>query len=164
LQDAPEFDAKRLQFLKDVFPTLSRVAFLGLRGDWNDTNARAIRAAAEAQGVTLFLADIYAEAFDLMEKDRPDALVVALQPASYHNRHTIIDFVLRHRIPTIYPDRQYVLDGGLMCYAVDYSEIFAQVAGYVDKILGGAKPGDLPVQQPTKFESSSTLRPPRQLA
>jgi putative ABC transport system substrate-binding protein len=156
VQAGPEFDTKRLEFLKELVPGLSRVAFLGLRGDWENTNAAAVRAAAEAMGVGLFLAEHsrtnYDDAFDLLAKERPDGLIVALQPASYHNRLIIIEFVLRQRIPTIYPDPQHVLDGGLMCYAVDYTELSAQVAGYADKILRGAKPGDLPVQQPTKFE------------
>jgi putative ABC transport system substrate-binding protein len=161
-QAGPEVDTKRLQLLMDLVPNLSRAAFLGLRSDWENTNAKAVRAAADTVGVTLFLAEHtrtdYTNAFDVMAKERPDCLIVALQPASYHNRQIIINFVLQHRIPTIYPDRQFVLDGGLMCYAVNYVELYGRVAGYLDQILRGAKPADLPVQQPTKFELLINLK------
>jgi putative ABC transport system substrate-binding protein len=161
-QAGPEFDTKRLQLLMDLVPSLSRAAFLGLHSDWENTTAKAVRAAADKVGVTLFLAEHartdYTNAFDVMAKERPDCLIVAQQPASYYHRQIIIDFVLQHRIPTIYPDRQFVLDGGLMCYAVNYAELYVRVAGYLDQILRGAKPADLPVQQPTKFELLINLK------
>lgn len=84
-------------------------------------------------------------------REKSDGVIVALQPASFYNRQMIIDFMYQHRIPTIYPDQQHVRDGGLMCYAVDYTDLFGRVASYVDKSLQGANPGDLPIQQPTTF-------------
>ena len=154
----PDFHAKRLQFLKDTVPNISRVAFLGTRGEWE--NANALRVAAEALGITLLHAEHtltnYADAFALMVKERPDALFVSPNPAA--NPKAILDFAAKYRMPAIYPWRQYALDGGLMSYGVDLDEQYRHSAGYVDRILKGEKPGDLPIQQPTKFELVINLK------
>ena len=162
-QAGPEIDAKRLQFLKEAKPNISNVAFLGTRLDWeNTTNAKALREAAQALGIRLFLAEHtftdYAGAFAVMVKERPDALFVAIQPASAAHAREIFDFVLEHRIPATYPWREFVILGGLMSYGTSVSDLYRRAAGYVDQILKGAKAGDLPVQQPTKFELVINLR------
>jgi ABC-type uncharacterized transport system substrate-binding protein len=156
----PEFHAKRLQYLKDTIPNTSRVAYLATRGEWDDTTGKAIRFAAMGLGVTLTHAEHtltnYTDAFALMAKERPDALVVSANPAA--NPKAIIDFASEHRMPAIYPWRQYVLDGGLMSYGIDLQDQYHRSAGYVDRILKGENPAELPIQQPTKFELVVNLK------
>jgi putative ABC transport system substrate-binding protein len=107
-----------MQLLKDGVPNLSHVLFLGIRGDWEGPNGSALRSAAEAQGLNLFFAEAtrthFADAPGLIAKKRPDGFIVAQNPASWFNRHTIIAFSLQHRIPAMFPDRESVEEGGLM--------------------------------------------------
>src|SRR5215467_14375827 len=156
----PEFHAKRLQYLKDAIPNLSRVAYLATRGEWESTAGNAIRAAAMALGLTLLHAEHtltnYTDAFTLIAKERPDALLVSANPAA--NPKAILDFALEHRMPTIYPWRQYVLDGGLMSYGIDLEDQYRRAAGYVDRILKGESPAKLPIQQPSKFDLVINLK------
>jgi len=161
-QAGPEIDAKRLQLLKEAAPKISSVAFLGTRADWETPNANALRDAARALGLRLFLSEHtftdYADAFAMMAKERPEALFVAIQPASAAHSRDIFDFVLKHRIPAAYPWREFVTSGGLMSYGTSVSDLYRRAAGYVDQILKGAKVGDLPIQQPTKFELVINIR------
>ena len=156
----PEVEAKRLQFLKDTVPNMSRVAFLCTRLVWESPVGNAVRTAAAARGVTLLHAEHtltnYLDALALMAKERPDGLFVSAEPAA--NTKTILDFASEHRMPAIYPWRQYVLDGGLMSYGIELVDQYRRVAGYVDKILKGEKPGELPIQRPTKFELVINLK------
>jgi len=158
----PEIEAKRLELLKEVLPQASRVAFLGLKSDWEGPEAEGIRVAARMMGVTLVHAEHtstnYADAFALITRDRAEALFVASQAASYANRQVIVDFALERRIPGIYPWREFIEGGGLMSYGVSLPDTFRRAAGYVDKILKGTAPGDLPVEQPTKFELVINLK------
>jgi len=162
-QAGPEIDAKRLQFLKEAAPNITNVAFLGTKLDWeNSINTKPLREAAQSLGLGMFLAEHtftdYTGAFALMAKERPDALFVPIQPASAAHAREIFDFVLEHRIPASYPWREFVTQGGLMSYGTSVSDLYRRAAGYVDQILKGAKAGDLPVQQPTKFELVINLR------
>jgi putative ABC transport system substrate-binding protein len=93
-----------------------------------------------------------------MAKERPDALFVAIQPASAAHSREIFDFVLERRIAATYPWREFVTLGGLMSYGTSVVDLYRRAAGYVDQILKGVKAGDLPVQQPTKFELVINLR------
>jgi putative ABC transport system substrate-binding protein len=162
MQATPDIDAKRLQLLKDAVPKLSRVAFLGLKSDWDNVNGQAVRAGARKLGVTLVLAEHtrtnYADALASIDKDRPDAVFVPIQPASYANRKVIFDFMLAHKLPASYPWRQFVDAGGLMSYGANLPDLFRRAAGYVDRILKGAKPGDLPIEQASKFELVLNLK------
>ena len=161
-QAGPEIDAKRLQFLKEAAPRISSIAFLGTSRDWETTNAKALRDAAQTLGLRLFLAEHtftdYADAFATMAKERPDALFVAIQPASAAHSREIFDFVMKGRIPATYPWREFVTSGGLMSYGTSVTDLYRRAAGYVDQILKGTKAGDLPIQQPTKFELVINLR------
>jgi putative tryptophan/tyrosine transport system substrate-binding protein len=165
IQAGPEFDTKRMQLLKDTVPSLSRVAFLGLRGDWENTTGKALRSVAESQALKLFFAEAtptnYADALALIAKERPDGFIVAANPASWFNRHTIIAFALQHRVPAMFQDRELVDDGGLMSYSVNYPDLWRRVAGYIDRIFKGEKPGELPIQQPTNFELVINLKTAR---
>lgn len=158
----PELQAKRLQLLKEAVPRMSRVAFLGLKSDWEDPAGRSAQAAAQALGLTLFLAEHtptqYADAFNVVSRERPDALFVSPAPPNYANRRLIVDFATRHRLPSTHAYREAVELGGLMAYGADPGDLFRRAAGYVDKILRGAKPADLPVERPTKFELVMNLK------
>ena len=160
----PEIEAKRLELLREMLPGVARVAYLGSRkfNDWDSPYGKSVRTAAQALGVTLVSAeyapDRYAEAFALIGGARAGALFVAPSPAAYADRALIVDFASRARLPSSFAYREPVELGGLMSYGVNLADNFRRAAGYVDKILKGAKPGDLPVEQPTKFELVINLK------
>ena len=103
-------------------------------------------------------AEQLAGAFDTAVKQRADAIVVALGGAAQNNVPRIVELAARRRLPTIYVSRDYVMAGGLMAYGVKYRELYRHVAKYVDRILKGAKPGDLPVEEPTTYELIVNLK------
>ena len=115
-----------------------------------------VRTAAQALGVTLVLAEFslnhYTDAFTLISRARAEALFVARSAPAYGDRALIVDFATRTRLPSSFAWREAAELGGLMSYGVNLADNFRRAAGYVDKILKGAKPADLPVEQPTKFE------------
>jgi len=154
----PEVAPKRLQILKQVIPSAARVAVL-----FNPNNAAnvifrdEIGTAARDLGISF----IQVEASTVSDLDtnlrgllsqRPDALIAAVDPVLLLRRHEIIDFLESNRIPAMFSGREYVLAGGLMSYDASFSDLFRHSATYVHKILRGMKPGDIPVEQPTKFE------------
>jgi putative tryptophan/tyrosine transport system substrate-binding protein len=160
----PEVAGKRLQLFKLAVPTISRVALL-----WNPDNPSHFlyrdewKAAARALGVEmLFVAvrssDEFDSAFAAMMRDRPDAFTMT---ADYlHQLHIgwIIDFLARNRLPGMYQVRENAVAGGLMSYGASYPDLSRRAAGYVHKILQGTRPGDLPVEQPTKFDLTVNLK------
>ena len=152
----PEFEAKRLQMLKEALPDATRIAYLGLKNDWESREGASIRAAAPLMGVSMALAEQtpsnYSDAFALIVRDRPHALFIATNPMNFANRQVIADFATEQRLPGMYPYRQFVEAGGLMSYGINLPDLFRRAAGHVDKILKGAKPADIPVEQPTRFE------------
>ena len=153
-----EIEAKRLEFLKEMLPGVSRVAYLGSKEnqDWEAPWGKSVRAAAQAQGVTLELVEHtpgqYIDAFTAISRSGTEALIVGPGPVAYNDRALIVDFATRARLPSISAFREAAQLGGLMSYGVSLSDIFQRAAGYVDKILKGAKPGELPMEQPSKFE------------
>jgi len=156
---APEVESKRLQILKDVVPGLSRVAVM-----WNSVNPaivayyRQTQAAAAALGVTLQpvvevgRVDDFERAFSTIGGAAPDALVVVADRFLLAHRKEIVAFAATSRLPGMYPYKEFVNAGGLLSYAPNDIDQFRRTAIYVDKILRGAKPADLPVQDPTKYE------------
>jgi putative ABC transport system substrate-binding protein len=155
---APELSAKRLDLLKQALPRLSRVMVL-----WNSANDgmklrfREAELAAQTLGVTLQSVavrspDDFDAAFAAMTRDRPESLLVLADTVTTANRRRAVEFAASNRIPAIYETRLFVEAGGLMSYGVNMHEHYRRAASYVDRILKGAKPGDLPVEQPTKFE------------
>ena len=98
-----------------------------------------------------------------MSQHRPSALFVVKNPPNYAHRHRIVEFAARRRLPAIYPTREFAEIGGLMAYGISVVDLYRRAAEYVDKILRGAKPADLPVQQPTKFELVIHLKTARAL-
>ncbi len=159
-----EMEGKRLQLLKEAVPTISRVAILGVSGGAPaPLFRRELEAAAQALGVTLQFYAVQDPAdlegtFAAMAKAQTEALFV--QVHSFWNVHQqrLIDLVARSRLPAMYHDRAFVTAGGLMTYDVSRPDLWRRLGFYVDKILKGAKPDDLPVEEPTKFDLVVNLK------
>jgi putative tryptophan/tyrosine transport system substrate-binding protein len=158
----PEIEGKRLQMLKEAVPAATRIAFLGISSDWEGPNGGSVRAVAQVLNLALVPVELdparYADAFALITRERPQAIFASRNGAHFVNRQLLADFALNERIPSTHSWRDIAEAGGLMSYGTDYAEILRKSAGYVDKILKGAKPGDLPVEQPTKFELVINLK------
>ena len=159
-----ELAAKRLELLKEAVPKISRVAVLWSPG-WESEPLqwKATQGAARAKGVTLQSLEVndpkdITGAFATMRRTRPDALIVFTNQLTTAYRPIILDFVAKNRLPTMFGVRDDVLAGGLMSYASDLPESFRHAAVYVDKILKGAKPGDLPMEQPTRVDFVVNLK------
>jgi putative tryptophan/tyrosine transport system substrate-binding protein len=153
----PELSAKKLELLKEVAPRITRVAIL-----WNPASPvetfwyRELSAAARALGVELQSVEAqspndFPAAFARLLATQPHALLVSGSPTTFKLRQPITDFALKHRLPSSFEERVFVEVGGLMSYAASFTDLFRRAATYVDKILKGARPADLPVEQPTKF-------------
>jgi ABC-type uncharacterized transport system substrate-binding protein len=166
---AAELSGKRLELLKEIIPKLSRVAVL-----WTSTipgNAQALREvelAAGAFGVKLQSLDVLnpkdiEPAFRAASKERAEAVLVLASPILISQRRLVIDFAVKSRLSTIYGRPEYVEDGGLVFYGVSFTDLFRRAATYVDKILKGAKPAELPVEQPMKFEFIINLKAAKQI-
>ena len=160
----PELGEKWLELVQEAFPRASRVAVL-----WNPSSSFStalvakMKDAAVRFGLTLLLHDLrqpsdFAVAFGAIAKEKVDAIVTDPDPLLVAHRGEIVDFAARTRTPAIYALRDYVSSGGLMSYDANLFEIWRQAAQYVDRIAKGTKPGDLPIQQPTKFELIVNLK------
>jgi len=153
-----ELPGKWLELVKETLPKVSRVAVLFHPTYDGGVQLKASEAAARSLGVRLQALkvehpDDFANAFAEVQKNRAEALVVSSSGLFYAHRTRLVEFAAKHRLPTIYHQSEFVVEsGGLMSYGPDFRDLFRRSATYVDKILKGAKPGDLPVQQPTKFE------------
>jgi putative ABC transport system substrate-binding protein len=152
----PQVEAKRLELLKEALPSIARVAFLGLRTEWESPIGQSVRAAARKIGVALSSAENtpteYGAAFAAVIRDRADAVFVANSPVNFANRSTIVELGVKARLPCAYHAREFVTAGGFMSYGINVSDQFSRAALLVAKVLKGAKPADLPIEQPTKFE------------
>jgi putative ABC transport system substrate-binding protein len=161
---APELTGKRLQLLKETVPRISRVAVL-----WNPTNPdsqlnwKAAQTAGQVLGLALQSLEVrdpsgFEAAFATMKREHADGLYVLGDPLTVGNRVRIVELAVKQRMPGIYFWRQFVDAGGLMSYGPSFGDMFRRAATYVDKILKGAKPADLPVEQPTRFELVINLK------
>jgi putative ABC transport system substrate-binding protein len=155
---APDLSAKRLDILHTLAPKLSRFAIL-----WDSSNpgmaerVRETKIAADQSHVLLHIVgprnlDELDTAFADLLSARPDALLVTAEAFTRQHLARILDFANNNKIPSMFEDSSYVAAGGLMSYGPDYQDVFQKAAIFVDKILKGAKPADLPIEQPTKFE------------
>jgi ABC-type uncharacterized transport system substrate-binding protein len=161
----PEIFGKQVQLLKEAVPRASRFAMLGNPADgagWVVQGAE-VRAAARAMGLRLQEVsarspDDFAAAFGALARERADALLVAGSSTYLVHRTALVERALEARLPTMFNFREMVEAGGLMAYAVNMSAFIGRAAVYVDKILKGAKPADLPIEQPTKFELVINVR------
>jgi len=163
-----EIEGKRLELLREAIPTASRVAVVLDSTSRRDPTP--LEKTAKALGFTLLLSDEeYATpdefqiAFATMIRERIDALYAPETPVNVLHQSLIIKLAAKNRIPAIYGSRVFVELGGLMSYGTDFTDMFRSVATYVDKILKGVKPADLPVQQPTRFELVINLKTARQI-
>ena len=166
---SPELSGKQLELLKETVPKLSLIAVLETSTEPGNAQAlREVELAAEAFKVKLQYLDVRAAtdidaAFRAASKGRAEALLVLGSPILNAQRRQIIDLAVKSRLPTIYGKPEYVEDGGLIYYGTNYNDLFRRAATYVDKILKGAKPADLPVEQPTKFELVINLKSAKQI-
>ena len=165
-----ELAGKRLELLKEAVPKLARVAVLydpAIAGSLLEMK-ELLPVAARGLGLTLQSwevrgADDFDRVFAALSKQRPDGLYVSAGPLMINNQNRIVGFALKHRIPSMYGSRERVEAGGLMSYGADLADSYRRIAYYVDKILKGAKPADLPVEQPTKFELVINLKTAKQI-
>ena len=162
--DAGPLSAKRMEILKEAVPKAKRIAIL-----WNSDDRamtlryREIDNAARVLHVTVQPLGVrepsdFATAFDAMTRERPDALFLVADALTLLNRKRVIDFAEMHRIPAMYELGSYVQGGGLMSYGPSINEGFRVVASHLDRIFKGAKPGDLPVEQPTRYYLAINLK------
>ena len=161
---APALSGKRLELLKEAFPKVTRVVIL-----WNPTSSgealsfREMPAVAKALGVQhqsmeVRAANDFEDGFQRAKQEGAQALVTMPSPVINANRQQILEFAAKNRLPAMYAGSEFVEAGGLMSYGPNYTDQFRRAAVFVDKILKGAKPGDLPVEQPTKFELVINLK------
>jgi putative ABC transport system substrate-binding protein len=169
---ATELNTKRLEILKDAVPKLARVGLLwasGRRGVGGELQLKELRAAALALKLNLeeietqLDAKGFESAFQTAKQKRVGAIMTVSTRRFYAERKRIVELADKHRLPTIYFQKEFVDEGGLMSYGVDFVDLYRRAAVYVDKILKGAKPADLPVQQATKFEFVINLKAAKQI-
>jgi putative ABC transport system substrate-binding protein len=161
---SPELGGKRLELLKDILPNLSRVAVL-----WNvanpypavvfkNTQSASGSLGIELQSLEVKSPDDFASALGSALRNRNQALIVVDDPLTSGQLAPVVEFAAQNRLPAIYGNKVFVEGGGLMSYGADIVDLYRRSAGYIDKILKGAKPADLPVEQPTKFELIVNLK------
>lgn len=159
-----ELIGKRIELLKELVPGLSRLGLLHNIGnpmgppEWEET-----KTAAGSLALQTVLLDVRNEkdlrsSFEAAAQHHIDALLIGADAMTQAYQQTIIDFAARNRLPASYPSRDFVENGGLMAYAVNYPDLYFRAASFVDKILRGVRPADLPVEQPTKFEFTINLK------
>jgi putative tryptophan/tyrosine transport system substrate-binding protein len=159
-----EVTPKRLQLLKEIAPSLRRVAMIWNAGDLGMTlRYRAAETGAKAMDITVQSLGVrepidFDEAFAAMNSDMPDAILMVSDALTNLNRKRVFEFAAAHRLPAMYENNLYVRDGGLMSYGPDLDESLARVAALVDRILKGAKPAELPFEQPTLFRFALNLK------
>jgi putative ABC transport system substrate-binding protein len=166
---APEMSGKQLELMKEIIPKLSRVAVIG--NSTNPGDAQALRETVLAAGSV----EVYLRYLDVLDpkdietvfraaaKGRADAVLVLGNPTLNAHRKEIADLAVKHRLPATYARPEFVEAGGLIYYGTSYNDLFRRAATYVDKILKGARPADLPVEQPKKFEFIVNLKAAKQI-
>jgi putative ABC transport system substrate-binding protein len=166
---APEISGKQLELLKEIVPKVGRVTVIGTAARQGTAQAlKEMQFAARAFAVKLQYLDIQnskdiESVFRAATKGRAEALLVLQSPVFNSQRPQIADLALKSRLPAAYPRREFVEDGGLMSYGASITDLDRRAATYVDKILKGGKPGDIPVEQPTKFEFIINLKAAKQI-
>ena len=159
-----ELSPKRLELIREIVPGLARIAVLAntsndaVRRDWARIETAARSLGVQSQLLDLRESDALGPTFDDASARRADALVVVIDAITQANQQRIVDLAMKHRLPAIYSSREFVDAGGLISYGVSYPDLYRRAATYVDKILKGTKPADLPVVQPTKFELVINLK------
>jgi putative ABC transport system substrate-binding protein len=163
------FTAKQVQLLKEVAPKVSRVAVIWNRGIAPEVlGFGELEASAPALGLSVVSAEVrdseeFPAVFARIAQERADAIFAFPSPLNHRHMKEIVDFSARHHMPTMFGEREFVEAGGLMSYWTSWPDVRRRTAVYVDKVLKGAKPADLPVEQPTKFELVINLKTARAL-
>jgi putative ABC transport system substrate-binding protein len=166
---ALELSGKRLELLKETVPKMNRVAVLWNSSEnesalgYKETQEAAKALSLRIESVELLQAGDMKRTFADLTKTRVDAVLVVLSPLVTLNSKRIVELALKQRLPGMYPTRQFVEEGGLLAYGPLLGDLYRRAATYVDKILKGAKPSDLPVEQPTKFELVINLKTAKQI-
>jgi ABC-type uncharacterized transport system substrate-binding protein len=165
---APDLDGKRLELLKEAFPKVARVAFLWEPGRSRGKRLTDMEAAAKALGVKLLSLEVrglddFDRAFARAKRDGAQALIMTPSPLVAAQQRQMLDFVAKNRLPAMYPASEFVEAGGLMSYAPNIADLWRRSADFVDKILKGTKPADIPVEQPMKFEFIINLKAAKQI-
>lgn len=161
---APDLEGKRLELLRELVPHLARVAFfLNPANEFHTASMRQALPAAQALKIELLPLEVSKSedletAFTSIVKQKADGLLILADRVFLHNRQRMMDFATEHRLPSVNAYRELVEAGGLTSYGPDYGEMHRRAADYVDRILKGARPGDLPVEQPTRFTLIVNLR------
>ena len=166
---APELSGKQLELLKEIIPKLARVAVLGTSTvpgnaqSLKETETAAVALAIQVQHVDVISLKDVESAFRAARKEHADAVLALASPIVNSARKQVIELAVKTRLPVTYARSEFVEAGGLMTYGVSINDLFRRAATYVDKILKGAKPADLPVEQPTKFEFAINLKAAKQI-
>jgi putative tryptophan/tyrosine transport system substrate-binding protein len=166
---ATDLEGKRVELIKEMVPGLTRVGSLSnmsnasLPGQWKEFQEATAVIGIEAQLLDVRTPSDIVSAFDEVHKQGISALMVAIDTLTQSNQQLIIELSAKHRLPAIYMSREFVDAGGLMSYGVHYPDLYRRAAAHVHKIFNGAKPPDLPVEQPTRFELVVNLRTARAL-
>jgi putative tryptophan/tyrosine transport system substrate-binding protein len=161
---APELGTKRLELLKEIVPNLSSIAvLLNTMNPQSKIEMKEMQTAAQAMGLQLHPAEISTadeleNAFAAMNRAAAQALIVLTDPILFSQRKRTVDLASKYKLPAVYFFQGFVEEGGLMSYGPSDADLFRRAAGFVDRILKGAKPGELPVEQPTKFDLYINLR------
>jgi putative ABC transport system substrate-binding protein len=168
---APELNTKRLEILKDAVPKLLRVGLLWLSGGGTGQDLQMKDLGPAALALKLKLEEIETQpdpkdlesAFRTAKQKQVGAIMTTANRPFFAERKRIVEFAGKYRLPAIYPGKEFVDEGGFMSYGVDTTDLYQRAAHYVDKILKGIKPADLPVQQATKFEFVINLKAAKQI-
>jgi putative ABC transport system substrate-binding protein len=162
---SPQLAGKRLELLKEAVPGVSRVAVLGPpdHQDWKEFAFAAQQLRVRLQLLQVQKADQFEKAFEAARRERAKALIVLPSPTTNFHREQIVSLAAKDRLPAMYGVSAYVTVGGLMSYGPSLPALHRRAAYYVDKILKGAKPADLPVEQPMKFEFVINLKAAKQI-
>src|SRR5262245_2109221 len=166
-----ELGGKRLELLKEMVPKLSRVAVLGTPGNMAGPEMKEMKSAGQAMSLELQLVEMprsagsndLENAFSTISKGRATGMIGLSSPEFSLRRRRIAELAVKHRLPSLYRDSEFPDAGGLMSYEAHYDALYRRAAIFVDKILKGAKPADLPVEQPTKFELVINLKTAKQI-
>jgi putative ABC transport system substrate-binding protein len=165
----PDLDGKRLELLKEAFPKVTRVAFLWVPGAPRaNLTLTEMGAAAKALGLKLLSLEVrslddFEGAFARAERDGAQALITTPNLLINTQQRQVLDFAAKNRLPAMYPTSEFVEVGGLMSYAPNYEDLWRRAGDFVDKILKGTKPADIPVEQATKFELIINLKTAKQI-
>jgi putative ABC transport system substrate-binding protein len=166
---APQIGGKRLEIKKEILPNVGRIGVLVNAGNpyhrtlFSELEMTARSLALQAHALEIRNASDFERAFSAAVKGRSGAVVLLEDPQLFINREAIVELAAKNRMPVMYPDQDFVQAGGVMSYGANAADLYRRAAIYVDKILKGAKPGDLPIEQPTKFELVINLKTAKQI-